>query len=287
MQNETRQCQNCKKDFVIETEDFNFYEKMKVPAPKVCPNCRFKMRSMFRNETTLYSGRKCALCDKNIISMYNPKLPYTIYCYDCFYSEKWDPRDYAVDYDFSRTFLEQMKEFLIKVPKINLYANTGAGQNINSEYINMAGGSKNCYMVFNTSPAEDLLYSRGVKRGRDSSDIYFGVDFEHCYESINVQKSSGVFWGRNIVSCVDSIFILNGIGLTDCFGCVNLINKSHYFFNEPLPRDEYKKKVEEIMGSYEKMEEMRKKFTEFSLKLPRRENNNIKNVNSTCKVPLF
>lgn len=33
---ETKSCQNCKKDFIIEPEDFNFYSKMKVPAPTWC-----------------------------------------------------------------------------------------------------------------------------------------------------------------------------------------------------------------------------------------------------------
>ena len=36
MMDETRVCQNCKKDFVIEPDDFLFYEKMKVPAPTFC-----------------------------------------------------------------------------------------------------------------------------------------------------------------------------------------------------------------------------------------------------------
>jgi len=30
---ETRNCQNCKKDFIIELDDFGFYEKIKVPIP--------------------------------------------------------------------------------------------------------------------------------------------------------------------------------------------------------------------------------------------------------------
>jgi hypothetical protein len=30
---ETKTCQNCKVEFVIEQEDFNFYEKMKVSPP--------------------------------------------------------------------------------------------------------------------------------------------------------------------------------------------------------------------------------------------------------------
>ncbi len=278
---ETRNCTKCKHDFVLEDDDFSFYEKMKVPAPKVCPDCRFKMRALFRNETTLYSGRKCDLCGKGIVTMYNPKLPYKIYCYDCFYSEKWDPKEYATDYDYNRPFLEQMKEFLIKVPKITLYLSLGYGENINSEYVNMASGCKDCYLVFNTGPAEELMYSRGFRNGRDSSDLYFGFSVDRCYESINIQESSSVTHGQNIVGCVDCHFVINCSGLTNCFGCVNLRGKSNCFLNEQLTKEEYNKRVVEVMGSYEKMEEFKKEFEDFALKFPRRENNNLQSINST------
>ena len=43
MKSETRNCQNCKKDFIIEPDDFSFYEKIKVPAPTFCPECRMVM----------------------------------------------------------------------------------------------------------------------------------------------------------------------------------------------------------------------------------------------------
>ncbi|HTE48465.1 MAG TPA: hypothetical protein VK675_00980 [Candidatus Paceibacterota bacterium] len=276
-----QECKKCSQKFILDRDDLSFYEKMKVPAPKVCPDCRFKMRAMFRNETTLYSGRKCELCGKNIISMYNPKSPYTIYCYDCFYSEKWEPREYAMDYDESRSFIKQFKELLIKVPKITTYISLGTGPNINSEYSNMASGCRNCYLVFNTSPSEDLLYSRGVRNGNDSSDIYFGTSFERCYESINVQESSGILFGQNISGSVDSIFVLNCRGVMNCFGCVNLNNKSNYFLNKPMQPDEFKKKVSGILGSYEKTQEFQRKYKKFILDFPMRENNNIKTVNST------
>jgi hypothetical protein len=274
-------CTKCSSKFTVDQDDQSFYQKMEVPVPTVCPDCRFKMRALFRNETTLYTGRKCDLCDKAVITMYNPKSPYKIYCYDCFYSDKWDAKDFAMDYDTSRSFLDQMKEFLIRVPKINTYASLGDGPNINSEYVNMASGCKNCYLVFNTSPAEELLYSRGIKYGKDSSDLYFGVTMERCYESINIQQSAGVIWGQNIVSCVDCIFAYNCSGLTNCFGSVNLRNKSNCWFNEQLTHEEYIARLKEVMGSYSKMEEMKKKFFEFKKSFPHRENNNIKTVGST------
>jgi len=281
MKIEEKKCNKCNSDFILEQDDFSFYEKMKVPVPNICPDCRFKIRAQWRNEMTLYSGQKCGLCQKNILTMYNPKSPYTIYCYECFYSEKWDPKDYAMDYDRSRPFFDQMKEFLIKVPKINLGISFGDGENINSEYTNMASGCKNCYLVFNTSPAEEVLYSRGVKKGLDSSDIYFGVQFERCYDCINVQESASVLWGQNTVGCVDSSFVLNGSGLINCFGCMNLRNKSNCWFNEQLNKEEYLKKIEEVKGSYSKTEEFKKKIEEFCKTLPRRANNNIKTINST------
>ena len=278
---ENRICRNCKKEFLIDSEDFNFYEKMKVPAPKVCPDCRFKMRAMFRNETTLYSGCKCGLCGKGIISMYNPKSLYSTYCYDCYHSEKWESKDYAKDYDENRPFIEQFKELLIKVPKINLGISPSDGENINSEYANSASGCKNCYLIFNSSLSEDIFYSKGLKNSKDSSDLYFCKNIERCYECVNVHQSSGILWGQNVNCSVDSQFILNCRGLLNCFGCVNLNNKSYYFLNKPLSQIEYKKKVSEILGSYEKTQEFKKQFEKFIIDFPMRENNNIKTVNST------
>lgn len=273
-------CTRCKEDFSIDNDDLLFYQKMKVPPPNVCPDCRFMMRCMWRNEISLYSGRTCELCKSPVISIYNPKSKYTTYCYTCFYSEKWNPRDFLIEYDYSRPFFDQVSELFEKVPKNCLGISTGDGQNTNSEYVNMASGCKNCYLVFNTSPAEELLYSRGVKNGNYSSDIYFGVDFEKCYECINIQKSSGVYFGHNCTGCVDSFFILNSSNLVNCFGCVNLRNKSNCWFNEQLTQEEYKKRLSEVMGSYTKIQEMKQKFYDFCLQFPHRENNNLKTIDS-------
>ena len=62
---------------------------------------------------------------------------------------------------------------------------------------------------------------------------------------------------------------------------MNLRNKSNCFLNEQLSKDEYNKRVSEIMGSSERMAQFRKEFDEFALKFPRRENNNLQSVDST------
>jgi hypothetical protein len=281
MNSETKICQNCREGFVIEPDDFSFYEKMKVPAPVLCPDCRFKRRATFRNERTLYKS-VCKLCGKSVVTMYNPKGLYTVYCNDCWWSDKWDPFSYAKEYDYNRPFFDQLKELSIQVPKAATYSSAGLGPNVNSEYTNWAGSNKDCYLCFNASPAnENCAYSRGIGKSRDSFDIYYADEAERAYESINIHKCTDVSWGQNIFECLDSSFLLNCSGVQNCFGCVNLRHKSYYFFNELLEKEEWKQRVSEIAGSYSKTEDAKKRFAEHCLKFPMRENNNIKSVDCT------
>ena len=277
---ETKNCKKCGGGFVLDEDDLGFYQKMQVPPPKICPDCRFKMRALFRNETTLYSGRKCGLCGKGIVSIYNPKSFYIIYCHNCYQSDKWDPFSYAKKYDSPRTFFDQLAELLLAVPKATTYRSISSGPNINSEYVNMAGGVKNSYFLFNSGLDEDCMYSRGIKYCSEVADTYFGTRSNQAYEVVNLQQSSKIMYGKNIVGSVDCYFGLNLSGCTDCFGCVNLSNKSHYFLNYPIKPEEYRKKVNEILGSYKKTEDFKKEFDIFSLNFPRRESNSIKNTDS-------
>ncbi|MCE9548912.1 hypothetical protein K8Q98_00725, partial [Candidatus Nomurabacteria bacterium] len=96
---EIKNCQNCKKDFAIEVEDFQFYKKIGVPAPAWCPHCRFIRKMTFINERSLYK-RNCGNCNSSIISMFNPQSPIIAWCIKCYLSDVWDARDYAQDYDF-------------------------------------------------------------------------------------------------------------------------------------------------------------------------------------------
>ena len=277
---ETRNCQNCKIDFDIEEEDFSFYEKMKVPAPFSCPDCRFKMRAVWRNEISLYSGQKCGLCNKSIVSMYNPNGKYLIYCNTCYRGDGWDFKSYAMDYDFDKTFFEQLNELILKVPKNALLSVSGAGQNLNSEFTNSVGGLKNCFFCFNCAWVDDSQYCRGVTSSKEIFDSYFCDKLDCCYENVNTQQCSSVTHAQNAVSCINSHFILNVSGLTNCFGCVNIRNKSNCFFNEQLTPEEYKSKVKEIFGSYKKMIEFNEEFKKLCLNVPHRATHNVKALDS-------
>lgn len=280
MNEETKTCTKCVQPFTIDENDRSFYQKMKVPVPTVCPDCRFKMRAIWRNETRLYTGRMCGLCQKSIVTMYNPKLPYVVYCTACYRGDSWDPKSYGMEYDYSKPFFEQLKELILRVPKSMLYSPSGNGVSTNSEFTNCVGGLKNCYFCFNCSTLEDSMYSRGITYSTETLDSYFGIKLDRCYETVNTQNSSGVTHAKNTISSVDCHFMTNCSGCTNCFGCVNLRNKSYCFFNEQLSKESYQEKMGEILGSHARIEEMRQKFYEFEKTFPVRENNNIKVLDS-------
>ena len=60
---EIKNCQNCKSDFAIESEDFSFYEKIQVPPPTFCPECRLIRRLAFRESRPLWKDN-CDMCGK-------------------------------------------------------------------------------------------------------------------------------------------------------------------------------------------------------------------------------
>src|SRR3989338_10267183 len=87
-------CESCKKNFEIRKEDLIFYDQVKAVPPLYCPDCRVMRRLAFRNERTFYK-RPCDLCKKDIISLYPKDSPYQIYCSECWWSDKWDPKSFG------------------------------------------------------------------------------------------------------------------------------------------------------------------------------------------------
>ncbi len=277
---EQKQCRKCNTLFTLKEDDISFYQKMKVPNPEVCPDCRFKMRAVWRNENILYSGRKCDLCQKSIVNMYNPKSPYKVYCNNCYRGDKWDAKSYALDYDFSKTFFEQFNELIISVPKNQLFAASGYGPNVNSDFVNASALLKDCYLVFNTGPAESSMYSRGLDDTNEVLDAYFSTKDELCYEIINTHESSRVIFSKDIKNSV-SIYLSEDLsGCINCFGCVVLRNKSNCIYNQQVTKEEFSNFIDNFQGSYKRMVEELEKFNNFRLQFPKKENHNLSAINS-------
>jgi hypothetical protein len=234
MNSETKICQNCKNQFTIEPEDFAFYERISVPPPTLCWECREIRRIAFRNERALYK-RKCGLCGKEVVSRVSPDKPYPVYCRDCWWSDGWDPLSYGRDYDFSRPFFEQFRELLLTVPHISIFN----GNTVNSDWVNQETDDKNCYLNVGGHYNQDSGYNTYEIYGKDSFDNFWLLNSEFCYENINCKRCYRVFFSRDCFDSQNVYFSLDCRNCTNLLGCAGLRNKQYHIYNRPVPKEEF------------------------------------------------
>ncbi len=272
-----KQCQNCKNLFTIEPEDFKFYEKIKVPPPTWCPECRFKRRLVFWNEHNLYK-KKDAHTGKEIFSMFPSGSDVKVYEHDYWWSDAFDARQFGRDYDFKRSFFEQFRELLNDVP---WYARS-IQKVVNSDYSNNATSLKNCYLCFNGNNSEDCMYGIAFYDMKNCLDFYQCEKAELSYDIFSVGPGYKNFSCMECGNCRDSWFLLSCNDCSNCFGCVNLRHKQYHIFNKPYTKAEYFKKLEEFnLESYKSYMEIRKQIHDFWKQYPRKYMHSVHNKDAS------
>ncbi|RJQ29317.1 hypothetical protein C4571_01665 [Candidatus Parcubacteria bacterium] len=265
---EARTCQSCKNQFVIELDDFGFYEVMKVPPPTWCPECRMVRRLAWCGYRTLYK-RKCDFTGEEVISVYHPSSPHKVYRQDVWWSDKWDPKSFGRDYDFSRSFFEQYRDLFREVPLPALH--TEYATLVNSEYCNAAAELKNCYLCFKADYSENSAYTNTMTHLRDCVDVSFTNKSELCYEGLTLNDCYRVFYSEDCDHSHDIYFSKDLMGCSYCIGCVNLRNKSYYLFNQPSTKEEFEKTIRDLdLGSRKSVGSLRKRVGNDFLKYPRK-----------------
>ena len=241
MNKETKTCQNCKTDFTIEPEDFSFYEKIKVPPPTWCPECRFQRRILWRNERKLFRN-KSAKTGKSILSLAHPDSGMTIYDQEEWWKDDWDATTYGKEYNPSKPFLAQFGKLMREVP----YYSRVVMSMENSDYCGNANALKNCYLLFNSNHSEDCSYGNAVDDSKSCIDNSHIAKTENSYSSFWLTGCHGTRFSAECEECVSTWFSKNCRGCTNCVGCVNLRNKQYCIFNEQYTKEEYEKKVTEM-----------------------------------------
>lgn len=241
-------CQNCKNQFIIEPEDFQFYEKIKVPPPTWCPRCRLQRRLAWFNLFNLYK-RPCDLCKQDVISMYSPEAPYKVYCEHCWWSDGWDPFQYGRDYDFSKPFFQQFNELLHEVPLLGLSVDLNSA--LISKYNNHVGHLKNGYLIFWGNFNEDVSYAFFIFRSKTVLNSSVLILCEACYDLMHAYKDNRCIASKDLNESVDCAFMRDSANCQNCFGSANLRNKKYYIFNKPYTREEYFEEMKKWdLGSY-------------------------------------
>ncbi len=258
-------CKTCEKEFVIRDEDIVFYEQMKSPHPLFCPDCRMAKRLNFRNERTFYK-RPCDMCNKDMITVYTPESPFKVYCHDCWWGDGWDPKDYGVDYDFSKSFFEQYKALQQEVPRLSLMA----FNNVRSEYTNGSAENKDCYLIFAADYNEDCMYGRLLQRDKFCVDCAFLHESELCYECTDCRSCFKCMYSEQCQSSTDLLFCFNMRDSSNCIFCTNGRHMSNSILNVKYTKEEFEKKKKEILESFKTIEKAKKDFEEIKLQAIRK-----------------
>ena len=231
-----KHCQHCTTEYIVTDQDQQFYQSFDVAAPNLCPDCRLRRRMAFRNERSLYNGA-CALCQRPIVTIYAPEKGFTVYCPECWWGDRWDPKDYGRPFDFTKTVAEQLTELYRAVPHVALYTTNC----VNSEYNNFGLNLNNCYLLFGASNDENCLYGKFVISSIDTVDALSVFSNELCYESIASERCYNCQYVTNSRDCRDSLMIEDCQSCTDCIGCFGLHAKRFHVLNQPVAEEDYKK----------------------------------------------
>ena len=266
MHEESRQCQNCKNAFTIDATDFAFYDKIKVPPPTFCRECRMQRRFAYRNERTLHR-RTCAMTGKDIISCFAPDVSFKVIDRDLWWGDSWDPLASGRDYDFSRPFFEQFRDLMEQTPMPALFI----GKCVNTQYGNHIGEFKGSYLVSASWVGENIMYAARCNSCKDSLDMFTAVECEFCYGDTSCIKCNNVHFSEHAIACSSSAFLYDCKGCTDCFLSANLRNKQYCFMNEQLSKEKYKKRIAEYdIQTWSGLQRAKKEFENVKSKALRR-----------------
>jgi len=268
MNSETKNCQNCKNDFTIEPDDFLFYEKIKVPAPTFCPECRMIRRLSFGNYYFFYK-RNCDKCNNPVVCIYSNDGGIKMFCNTCWWFDDWDGTEYGKNYNENESIFNQLIELRKETPFMAL--ETLYSSLVNTIYTNHSGYQKNCFMTIMADLDENCAYSVYVVNSKDSLDCYRINQSELCYECTGVFKCYSCSWIEESDNCVDCHFCQSCNGCSNCVGCVNLKNKKYCILNVQYSKEEYQKILKDLnLSDYKKQKEFKKTIEEFWMRFPKK-----------------
>jgi hypothetical protein len=76
-------CARTGRHFKLIAQELEFYRRMRVPVPRLCPDERYRDRMKIRGPQMLWA-RTCMKCGKDIRTTYAPERPEIVYCNECY-----------------------------------------------------------------------------------------------------------------------------------------------------------------------------------------------------------
>lgn len=241
-------------------------QKFALPTPHLCPACRSQRRLAFRNDRRLYRT-VCAFSKKNILAVYGPESPFVVYDRDIWWSDKWDPKSYGRDMDFSRPFFEQFHELMLAVPRASLASSDCE----DCPYTNQIAQCKNCYLLSSATNDIHCYYGHRVSDSEYCCDCLMLDHSSLCYECIASDNCHRSAWLKECEHCADSRFLEDCRGCTDCLFCVGLEHASYQIWNKQYTKEEFERRRQEFdFTDHDKVQRYQQEFTSFQKTFPQK-----------------
>lgn len=257
-----KSCKNCQAGFELTAPDYAFLNKFEVPEPTFCPDCRNQRRLVFRNDRNFYR-RDCDLCHKSIISIFSTDKPFPVYCKECYLSDRYDPLQYGVDFDFSRPFFEQYAEMRAQVPRIATFQT----QSENSDFTVHSGKNKNCYMGSSFVECENAYYCHWAFYCKDSLDLYLCQKMERCYFCTDCDDCFGSSFLENCMGTSFSYLCFDCRNSNTLVGCVGRRQKDHEILNQQASEEAVRAILQRLQTDPTFRAEFKKSYDELRLQV--------------------
>jgi len=263
---QTAICKITGKKFIISDQDIEFYNKLNVPLPTLCPEERARRRFAFRNERNLYTN-KSAISEQPLLSNLHPDLNLKVYSPEEWWSDQWDGVNFEEDYDFNKPFFEQFTELQKEIPMVSLHITN----NENCPFANYVGESKNCYMIFGSVYSEDCYYGSPYYC-KQCIDTLLTRNSELCYECITCEHCYHCFYCQDCVNSQDIIYCYDCRRCSNCIGCAGLRNQKYCIFNKQYSQQDYEELKKKLDLSYSKNhKQIIEEFNKVKLNIPHRD----------------
>lgn len=105
---------------------------------------------------------------------------------------------------------------------------------------------KNCYYVFDSTAAQDCMYTYDSWKETNSIDTLWNAMCERCYEVSDSGESTDCYFSQYLGQCYNMYYSFNCGSCHDCFGCVMLDRQEYCIFNVQYTQEEYEQKLPEL-----------------------------------------
>jgi len=234
-------------------------KKELIPPPSLCPECRQQRRLAFRNLRHLYRNT-CGLTNVPMIANVSPDKPFPVYSREAWLGDGWDAGTYARDIP-DGPFLPEIGALFRSVPRWGNYIERCE----NCDFCMNSYGGKSSYLVLSSGDFERCFYCQRVMKGYDCVDCLNLLGGELCHECTDCEDLHTCTNLQNCKQCQRCDFCLDCSGCSDCFLCVGLRRKKNCIRNRELPREEYERQRNDLLGQRENLDE---ELRRFSLDIP-------------------